>query len=52
MLKFDSTYKITINRKTGVTPLSVMHGQECQFSVELHYAKTHHVVLMKDGFAN
>ena len=44
-------YNTTINRITGDTPFSIVHGQECQFPVDLFYAKPHDESLTKDGFA-
>ena len=32
-------YNTTINRKTGALPFSMVHGQECQYPVDLFYAK-------------
>ena len=31
-------YNTTINRLTGATPFSMVHGQECQYPVDLFYA--------------
>ena len=44
-------YNTTLHRTTGVTPFSLVHSQECQFPIDLFYAKPHDVVLTKDGFA-
>ena len=35
----------------GATPFSLVHGQECQYLIDLFYAKPHDEVLTKDGFA-
>ena len=43
-------YNTTVNRIT-VTPFSMVHGEECQFPVDLFYAKHHDEMLMKNGFA-
>ena len=44
-------YNTTINRKTGATPFSMVHGEESQYLVYLFYAKPPDEVMMKDGFA-
>ena len=44
-------YNTTIHRTTGATPFSLVHGQECQYPIDLFYAKRHDEVLTKDGFA-
>ena len=44
-------YNTTIHRATGATPFSLVHDQECQYPIDLFYAKPHDVVLTKDGFA-
>ena len=44
-------YNTTIHRTTGATPFSLVHGQECQYPIDLLYAKPHHEVLTKNGFA-
>ena len=41
----------TIHRTTGATPFSLIYGQECQYPIDLFYAKPHDEVLTKDGFA-
>ena len=43
-------YNTTIHRTTGATPFSLVHGQECQYPIDLFYAKPHDEVLTKDGF--
>ena len=40
----------TIHRVTGATPFSLVHGQECQYPIDLFYAKPYDEVLTKDGF--
>ena len=44
-------HNTTINRKTGATPFSMVHRQECQYPVDLFYAKPHIEPFIKDGFA-
>ena len=44
-------YNTTTHRTTGATPFSLVHGQECQYPIDLFYAKPHDEVLTKDGFA-
>ena len=44
-------YNTTINRTTGATPFSLVHGRECQYPMDLFYSKPHDEVLTKDGFA-
>ena len=44
-------YNRTIHRTTGATPFSLVHGQECQYPIDLFYAKPHDEVLTNDGFA-
>ena len=44
-------YNTTLRRTTGAKPFSLVHGQECQYPIDLFYAKPHGEVLMKDGFA-
>ena len=44
-------YNTTMNRITGATPFSMVHGQECQYPNELSYAKHNEEPLIKDGFA-
>ena len=45
-------YNTTINRITGATQFSMVHKQECQYTVDLFYAKLHNEVMMKDGFGD
>ena len=44
-------YNTTVNRKTGATPFRMVHGEECQYPVDLFNAKPHDELMMKDGFA-
>ena len=44
-------YNTMFNRITRATRFSMVHGEECQYPVELFYAKSHDEVMMKDGFA-
>ena len=44
-------YNTTINRIAGATPFSMVHGQECQYPIDLFYAKHQDEPLTKDGFA-
>ena len=44
-------YNTTINRKTGATPFCLVHGEECQYPVDLFFAKPHDEMMMRDGFA-
>ena len=43
-------YNRTFHRTTGATPFSLVHGQECQYPIDLFYAKPHDEVLTRDGF--
>ena len=44
-------YNTTINRITGATPFSMVHGQECQYPVDVFNAKPHDEVMVNDSFA-
>ena len=44
-------YNTTINRITGATLFSMVHGQECLYPVDLFYAKPHDEPLIKNDFA-
>ena len=44
-------YNATIHRTTVATPFGLVFGQECQYPIDLFYAKPHDEVLTKDGFA-
>ena len=55
--KWDTTlpylnfvYNTTINRTRGARPFSMVHGQECQYPVEMFYAEPHNKPSTKDGF--
>ena len=43
-------YNTTINGKTGARSFSKVHGQECQYPVDLFHKKSHDEVMIKDGF--
>ena len=44
-------YTASIHRKTRATPFGLVLGQECQYPIDLFYAKPHDELLTKDGFA-
>ena len=43
-------YNKTINRREGARPFSMVHEQECQYQVDMFYAKPHDEPSTKDGF--
>ena len=43
-------YNTTIHRTTGATPFNLVHGQECQYPIDLFYPKPHDVIPTQDGF--
>ena len=52
MLPYLSFVYNTTNHWTmGATPFSLVYGQECQYPIDLFYAKPYDEVLTKDGFA-
>ena len=44
-------YNTTIHRTTGAAPFSLVYGQECQYPIDLFYAKPHDELPTKDSFA-
>ena len=44
-------YNTTTHWTMRATPFSLFKGQECQYPIDPFYAKPHHEVLTKDGFA-
>ena len=43
-------YNTTIHRTTGATPSNLVHGQECQYPIDLFYPKPYDEVPTQDGF--
>ena len=43
-------YNTTIHRTTGATPFNLVHGQECQYPIDLFYPKPHDEIPTQDGF--
>ena len=51
MSYLNFVYNTTVNRKTGATPFCMVHREECQYPVDLFYAKPHDEQMMNDDFA-
>ena len=43
-------YNTTIHRTTGATPFNLVHGQECQYPIDLFYPKPNDDRHTQDGF--
>ena len=43
-------YNTTIHRTTGATPFNLVHGQECQYPIDLFCPKPYDEVPTQDGF--
>ena len=43
-------YNTTIHRTTGATSFNLVHGQECQYPIDLFYPKPHDELPTQDGF--
>ena len=43
-------YNTTIHQTTGATPFNLVHGQECQYPIDLFYPKPYDEVPTQDGF--